>query len=305
MPGGANDMEKRVLGKTGLSVSILGFGGAEIGFQNATPKTVEKLLAEALEAGLNVIDTAECYVNSEELIGNALGKRRKNVYIFTKCGHDTNYMDNAWTAKDIELSIDRSLMRLKTDYVDLLQLHSCSENILKQGEVVEAVRKAKRAGKTRFVGYSGDGEAALYAIKSGAFDTLQTSVNIADQQALELTLPLAAEKGMGVIAKRPLANAAFKYKSKPDNEYHAPYWERLQKLNYEFVNGDINLAAATALRFTLSVPGVHTAIVGTANAGRYAKNAKLLAGGMLSKAEFDSIRSRWQNVAKPQWIGQQ
>ncbi len=298
-------MEKRVLGKTGLSVSILGFGGAEIGFQNATPKTVEKLLAEALEAGLNVIDTAECYVNSEELIGNALGKRRKHVHIFSKCGHDTNYMDNAWTAKDIEMSIDRSLTRLKTDYLDLLQLHSCSENILKQGEVVEAVRKAKRAGKTRFIGYSGDGQAALYAIKSGAFDTLQTSINIADQEALELTLPLAMEQNMGVIAKRPLANAAFRYKSKPDNEYHAPYWERLQKLQYDFVNGDINLAAATALRFTLSVPGVHTAIVGTANAGRYAKNAKLLAAGLLSKDEFDSIRSRWQNVAKPQWIGQQ
>jgi aryl-alcohol dehydrogenase-like predicted oxidoreductase len=297
-------MEKRAFGKTRLLVSILGFGGAEIGFQGANKQTVEKLLAEAIDAGLNVIDTAECYVNSEELIGSALSKRRGQVLIFTKCGHSKTYVDDAWSKKDIEASIDRSLKRLQTDYIDLVQLHSCSKVILEQGEVIEALSKAKRAGKTRFIGYSGDGQDAVYAIKTGAFDALQTSINIADQEAIQLTLPLAAEKNVGVIAKRPLANAAFKYKNKPDDAYSIPYWERLQQLKYDFIDGNADRAAAIALRFTLTIPGVHTAIVGTTKIGRYAQNAKILSTGLLSQNEFESIRSRWQDTAGPEWIGQ-
>ena len=79
-------MEKRILGKTGLEVSILGFGGAEIGFEDASPATVEALLGSALDAGLNVIDTAECYNDSEGKIGRAVGKRRDEFHLFTKSG---------------------------------------------------------------------------------------------------------------------------------------------------------------------------------------------------------------------------
>jgi len=298
-------MEKRTFGKTELAVSVLGFGGAEIGFsQDTNEQIVEKLLMEAIEAGLNVIDTAECYRRSEELVGSVLGKRRKDVYIFTKCGHGKSWQEDAWGAANLEASIDRSLKRLKTDYVDLVQLHSCSENVLKQGDAIAVLQKAKKAGKTRFIGYSGDGTDALYAIKSGAFDTFQTSVNIADQQALDLTLPLAVEKGMGIIAKRPVANVAFKHKNRPDGDYGLPYWERLQKLKYDFVNGDTERAMAKALRFTLSVPGIHTAIVGTSKPGRYSENAKILAEGPLSKSDFDLIRSQWQTIAAPNWVGQ-
>lgn len=298
-------MEKRTFGKTGLSVSVLGFGGAEIGFRQDTSKQiVEKLLIEAIEAGLNVIDTAECYDRSEDLIGSALAKRRKDIYLFTKCGHGKSWSEDAWESASLEASIDRSLKRLKTDYLDLVQLHSCSEDVLKKGEAIEVLQKAKKAGKTRFIGYSGDGTDALYAIKSGAFDTFQTSVNIADQQALDLTLPLAIEKDMGIIAKRPVANVAFKHKNRPEGDYGLPYWERLQKLKYDFVNGDTKRAMEKALRFTLSVPGIHTAIVGTSKPGRYTENVKIIAEGTLSKSDFDLIRSQWQTIASPNWAGQ-
>lgn len=113
-------MEKRVFGKTGMNVSVLGFGGAEIGFEGATPATVREILHAALDSGLNVIDTAECYMNSEELIGEAVASRREDFYLFTKCGHKWTYTEEAWTGLDIAESLERSLKRLQTDYVDLL-----------------------------------------------------------------------------------------------------------------------------------------------------------------------------------------
>src|SRR5262249_1415451 len=155
-----------------------------------------------------------------------------------------------------------------------------------------------------YVGYSGDSSAARFAVESGAFDALQTSVSTADQEAIDLTLPLAAQRQMGVIAKRPIANAAWRYTQKPDNTHHLPDWERLQKLDYDFLRGDPAQAVATALRFTLSVPGVHTAIVGTTKPGRWRENAALLEAGPLPAETFEQIRRRWRQVADASWVGQ-
>jgi aryl-alcohol dehydrogenase-like predicted oxidoreductase len=297
-------MEKRRFGKTEMEVSILGFGGAEIGFQNASLKTVEQLLVGALDQGLNVIDTAECYQGSEELIGTAVSSRRNQFYLFTKCGHGNRWDIPEWQPEHIEASIDRSLKRLQTDYLDLVQLHSCDEATLRKGDAIEALAKAKKAGKARYIGYSGDGPAARYAVETGVFDSLQTSVSIADQEALDLTIPEAQKKGMGVIAKRPLANAAWRSKAKPTDPYLQPYWERLQKLGYDFINGNMEHAVAVALRFTLSVPGVDTAIVGTTKPGRWSENAKLLLQGPLEENKFAAIRDRWRSVATAEWVGQ-
>ncbi|MBI2988678.1 MAG: aldo/keto reductase [Deltaproteobacteria bacterium] len=199
----------------------------------------------------------------------------------------------------------RRLRRLKTDHLDLVQLHSCGEDELHKGDAIEALRGARKRGHTRYIGYSGDGQAALYAVECGAFDTLQTSVSIADQEALELTLPLARERNIGVIAKRPIANAAWKSgKRKPADPYAHPYWERLRKLNYDFLRGELNKAIAGALRFTLSVPGVHTAIVGTTKPERIRENAAMLAAGPLPEDLFEKIRSRWLAVADDSWVGQ-
>src|SRR5436190_1915263 len=227
-------MERRQFGKTDMQVSLLGFGGAEIGFEGSNEETVARLLKGALDAGLNVIDTGECYEGSEELIGKTVAERRADYYLFTKCGH-----------------------------------------------------------------------AARYAVECGAFDSLQTSINIADQEALDLLLPLAREKKLGVIAKRPVANVAWKESHKPINSYHHAYWERLNKLRYDFIR-DLPLedSVAHALRFTLSVPGVHTAIVGTTKPERWQENAKLVEKGKLSDAEFGAIRERWEEIAPAGWVGQ-
>jgi aryl-alcohol dehydrogenase-like predicted oxidoreductase len=297
-------MEKRQFGKTDMKVSALGFGGAEIGFEKASADAVARVLGDALDAGLNVIDTAECYLQSEELIGQAMISRRNEFYLFTKCGHPDGPYKEDWRPDSILQSIKRSLERLKTDRVDLVQLHSCSEAELRKGDVIAALSRARELGYTRYIGYSGDDQAARYAVGCGAFDTLQTSLNIADQQAIELTLPLARERGMGVIIKRPIANAVWKYAQKPENGYVVPYWERLQKLGYDFTSGDAKNAAAIALGFSLHCPGVHTAIVGTAKPGRWRENATMLESQPLSHDQFQAIRTRWRQVAEPSWIGQ-
>ena len=182
-------MERRTLGRTGMDVSLLGFGGAEIGYGQAAQATVDRLLGEALDAGLNVIDTAECYLTSEALIGHAVAHRRREVYLLTKCGHASGLPWPDWDPRLLTPSIERSLQRLRTDAVDVVQLHSCAADVLCQGDVIDVLQRAREAGKTRYLGYSGDGEAARYAIACGAFDTLQTSLNIADQEAIESTLP--------------------------------------------------------------------------------------------------------------------
>ena len=297
-------MEKRVLGKTGMNVSVLGFGAGEIGYEGASQTDVDRLLASALDQGLNAIDTAECYVDSEEKLGRSISNRRKDYFIFTKCGHAGSFFTGAWTAKEIEASIDNSLKNLKTDYVDLLQLHSCDIKILLKGEAIEALQKARASGKTRFIGYSGDGADALEAIALDVFDTLQTSVSILDQECVELTLPRALEKNMGVIAKRPIGNAVWRFKTKPDNEYVQEYWQRLQKLAYDFAGGDDATIGEKALRFTLSQAAVCTMIVGTTRPGRWRENADLIAKGALSQDEIKAIRDRWLEVADKSWVGQ-
>src|SRR5207249_4122149 len=286
-------MEKRRLGKTDMDVSVLGFGGSEIGYEHAPPETVAELLISALDAGLNVIDTAECYYNSEELIGQAVSNRRKEFYLFTKCGDPHGFGERAdWSKDSVLESIQRSLRRLKTDKIDLVQLHSCSDTELRKGEAIDALQTARDRGYTRYIGYSGDSHAARFAVETGAFDTLQTSINIADQESIDLTLPLAREKKMGVIAKRPIANAAWKTGHRPIDSYHHEYFERLRKLHYDFLRDDLEKGISIALRFTLSVPGVHTAIVGTKKTERWEQNAKLLEAGPREETTFRNIRER-------------
>ena len=297
-------IERRRLGRTGLDVSVLGFGGSEIGFERATAATVRRLLQDALAAGLNVVDTAECYGDSETLIGEGLVGRRGEVHLFTKCGHFEGTGRDDWRPISLERSIARSLARLRTDHVDLLQLHTCTEEDLRRGEVIEVLDRARARGQARFLGYSGDGAAARYAVECGRFDVLQTSVNVADQEALELTLPPARARDVGVIAKRPLANAAWREGRRPDNAYHHVYWDRLPQLDYAFLRRPPSESIGEALRFTAAIPGVHTLIVGTTKPGRWRENAALLTAGPMPPEEFERLRARWREVADASWTGQ-
>ena len=287
-----------------MEASALGFGGAEIGFNsNQTQKDVDDLLNSALDAGLNLIDTAAGYLKSEQMIGEAVGKRRKEFYLITKCGALDGFTRVDWSKKGILETIVNSLRSLKTDYLDIAQLHSCDSEILRRGDAIEGLQRAQEKGYTRYIGYSGDNDDAKTAIEMDVFDSFQTSVSIADQTPIDTNIKLAAKKNIGVIAKRPIANAVWRHKEKPPESYHHEYWDRIQKLKFDFLTKSLEEATATALRFTLSIPGVDTMIVGTTRPQRWQENAKYIAEGALSSEEYEAIRNRWREVAEESWVG--
>ena len=291
-------MEQRLLGKTGMQVSRVGFGSYKMSNKpgGTTVKEVERLLGSLLDQGVNVIDTAECYGQSEELLGQALASRRAEVCLFTKCGHAAGLDLPDWSPCLLEQSIERSLRRLRTDHLDVVHLHSCSLEQLRRGEVLAVLQRVRAAGKTGCIGYSGDGRAALFAVTSGIFDVLQTSVNIADQEALTLTLPHAKAHGMGIIAKRSLANTAWMSKHDAHDSAVEEYARRLAHLNYPFLRGTPDQAISTALRFTVSVPEVDIALVGSTHLAHWQYTLALVAQGPLPVAEYTAIRTRWQQV---------
>ncbi|WNQ12316.1 aldo/keto reductase [Paenibacillus aurantius] len=298
-------MEKRKFGKTDMNVSVLGFGAAPIGMEEGVAfEEVRRLLEEVLELGVTVIDTASYYDRSEEYIGRAIGNRRKDYYLFSKCGEGESvgldYPD--WDARAVRPSVERSLKRLQTDYLDLVLIHSCSEAILRQGDLIAEVKKLKEEGLVRYIGYSGDSTDMLYAIGTGEYDAIETSVNIADQEAVHLTLKEAEKAGLGVIAKRPVANVVWK---RDESEFNTPgdYKERLEKLSYPFLEKPADDILETALRFTLSIPQVHTAIVGTKNREHFRQNVQQAAKGKLEEREMEAILRRWQEVREPAWAG--
>lgn len=289
-------MEKRSFGKTDMHVSVLGLGFGSLQLSGSSTKDIARVIEPALAMGVNVLDTAECYGQSEEMIGQAVSHRRHEYYLFTKCGHAIGSGIDLpdWHPQLLEQSIEQSLRRLKTDYLDLIQLHSCSEEQLRAGEVIAVLQRARDAGKVRYIGYSGDRRAALYAVQCGAFDALQTSVNIADQEAIDLTIPAARAKHMGIIAKRSLAGTAWKAQQRPNDEAQAAYWQRLATLHYDFLQGNPDDALSTALRFTLSVPGVSVALVGTSHPDHVQHNITLLDAGPLRADQVAHIRTRWK-----------
>lgn len=296
-------MEKRKFGNTEMEFSVLGFGGAEIGFNpNQTQEDVDNLLNSALDAGLNVVDTAAAYKTSEEMIGKAIGTRRKEFYLLTKCGALDGFTRSDWSKKGILETIENSLRLMKTDYLDLAQLHSCSAETLRQGDAVEGLQRAVEKGYTRYIGYSGDNDDAKYALELNVFDALQTSVSIADQSPINGLIPSAVEKGLGVVAKRPIANAVWRHTEKPADSYHHEYWERIQKLKFDFLNKSLEEATALALRFTMTIPGVDTMIVGTTRPNRWQENARYVAEGNLSEEQFEAIRNRWKEVGGENWV---
>ncbi len=293
-------MEKRQLGNTDMQVSRLGFGLSEIGSAELTDKEAAEVLNIALDGGVNFLDTAACYNVSEELIGRTVSERRGDYYLATKAGHVTGgYEGEAWTAKTITDSIERSLKRLKTDHLDLVQLHSCSVEILERGEVIQALQQAQQEGKTRYIGYSGDNDAAEWAVESGLFDTLQTSFNLVDQKARFGLFDKAKAQGVGIITKRPIANGAWGAEASP-SAYADPYFERAQEMTAQ---GELPQVPENrillALGFTFSHDTVDVVIVGTKTPKYMRANLELIKTRLpISEEAVTELHRRFEAVGR-------
>jgi len=169
------------------------------------------------------------------------------------------------------------------------------------GSVNEAVVSAQDAGKVRYIGYSGDGAAALWAVRCGSFQAIQISVNVADRQAIDDIISEALSAGLGIIAKRPIANAVWRSAHMPQDPHMHVYWSRICALDYRFIGAPD--AIAEALRFTLRT-GVHTATVGTTSLPHIRSNIEAIRDLNGSDPRYEEIRDRWRQIAGPDWIGQ-
>lgn len=207
-------MEKMRLGKTGMMVTRLGFGGIPI--QRLTEDDAVKVVGRCLDLGINFLDTANAYSTSEERIGRAVKGHRKDVFIATKSG--------ARAAEDIEKNLELSLKRLGTDYIDLYQFHGVNDiptvqKILDpENGLMKVFERAKKAGKIRHIGVtSHQMDAARALVKTGRFETIMFPFNFITCEPADELLPLCRENDMGFIVMKPLAggmlqNAAIAFK---------------------------------------------------------------------------------------------
>jgi aryl-alcohol dehydrogenase-like predicted oxidoreductase len=248
-------MRTRALGTTGLQVSQIGLGAGPLGSEHLSDAAAVELIVGAIECGVSLIDTAPSYGRSEERIGVALRGRRDGVVVSTKLGYGVDGTTD-WTAACVMGGVDRALQRLATDRIDIAHLHSCPLDVLTRGEVIDALERAVKAGKVRVAAYSGDNDALAWAVDSGRFGVIQCSVSALDQRALDRTIPQAAARGVGVLAKRPLANGVWREAERPEAADRAMYWDRMRAM-------DVRIDAASALGFVLAQPEISAALVGT------------------------------------------
>lgn len=250
-------MKKRAYGASDMMLGVLGFGAGHLGGPHLDQAQVDRLLELIVDSGVSLIDTAPSYGESEARIGRGLARLRARVVVSTKVGYGVPGVPD-WTGPCITGGIEQALEKLQTDYLDIVHLHSCPRQVLERGDVIEALQNSKTSGKLRFAAYSGDGEALEWAIDSGAFDGVQCSYNLVDRAAAT-AIRRAKERGLGVIVKRPLANAVWRFDERPEAFDLGTYWDRWRTLHYGIAQAEL------ALPFALSIEGATCAIVGTSN----------------------------------------
>jgi aryl-alcohol dehydrogenase-like predicted oxidoreductase len=291
-------VRRRPLGDTGLEVSVLGFGAGPVGDPGLSEAEAERLLHGVLDAGVTLLDTAPGYGLSEERIGRHLAGRRRQFVLSTKCGYGVPGVED-WTGPCITQGVEQALRRLRTDVLDVLHFHSCPVEVLERPGVVEALVRAVEQGKVRVAAYSGDNAPLEWALGSGAFGSVQTSVNVFDQRVLERGLPEARRRGVGVIAKRPLGNAPWRFTERPAAPDLATYWERMRALGLE--PGGLEWSEL-ALRFTAFVPGVASCIVGTTRPENLQRNLRALEAGPLPEETVAHLRETFRRHGQD-WEG--
>ncbi|MBB5377752.1 aryl-alcohol dehydrogenase-like predicted oxidoreductase [Deinococcus metalli] len=296
-------MEQREFGTTGLTVSVLGLGAGQIGDARHSEDLAGTLMNRALDFGVTLVDTARGYGLSEERIGRHLSWRRHDFILSSKGGYGAEGADD-WTPQAIRSGIEQALRRMRVDWIDIFHLHSCPLDVLRRDDLLAALDDARAQGLIRVAAYSGENDALRWAATSGRFGSVETSVNLADQWSAQHVLPQARDAGLGVIAKRPIANAAWQYAQRPAGQYAEPYWERLGTLDLDGIRQGAGLEwDEFALRFAAYTPGVHSAIVGTARVDNLERNIQLAQKGPLPIDVLTHIQAAWDEHGRG-WGGE-
>lgn len=285
-------MKYRKLGSTGFEVSEIGFGTWGLGGNSYGPvddTESKKALKLAFEKGVNFYDTSDLYGtgHSEELLGEVFKDVRDRVIIATKGGtlpHTGFYMPQDFSAKYLENALEGSLRRLKTDYIDLYQMHSPTITDLKENNVIETLENFKAQGKIRTYGISvrspDDGKIATERFN---FPVVQVNFNMIDQRAVDNGLfDLAKEKGAGIIVRTPLVFGYLTGKLDGNEKFkgidHRANWPKDQLKRwadapdlFSFLYND-KTPVQSALRFCLDFDAVSTVIPGMMNVEEVEEN---------------------------------
>jgi aryl-alcohol dehydrogenase-like predicted oxidoreductase len=296
-------MQYRSLGNTGIRVSEIGFGawaiggamdvaGFPVGWSNTSDEDSRNAIRRAFDLGVNFYDTADIYGHgrSESLLGLVLSRKREDVVIATKVGNvKTSVGDHRkdFSKQHIFYAIDGSLRRLRTDYVDLYQLHNPTIADLEREEIQEAMEMLQSLGKIRFWGVSVSlPQDGLEIIRRRWGYALQVLYNVLNQAPAAELFPLAKERGYGIIARVPLASGLLTGKFRADTSFAANDVRqnfltprRLQEalLRVDEVKSIVGPSARTlseaALGFVLADDAVSTVIPGARNARQVEQNA--------------------------------
>ena len=271
-------MRLRSLGRSGLQVSELALGTVELGMAYGIPQPGEApvpdeaeaalILQRAVDAGITLIDTARAYGLAEERIGRALGHRRHEIVLaskFTLVGPDRSVLRGDDLRRHFWASLEASLVALRTDHLDVYQVHAGADPaILGDGVIVELLSAAKAQGKIRLAGLSAYGVALpLAGLASGGFDVLQVAYNVLDRRMEAAVFPQAQAQGVGVIVRSALLKGALTERGDHLPDHLAPLREASQtfrRLARELPGRPTPVQAA--LRFCLAHPAVSAALIG-------------------------------------------
>jgi aryl-alcohol dehydrogenase-like predicted oxidoreductase len=286
-------VQQRPFGGTTLSASVVGLGAGQVGEADVSEAQAAELLNGALDLGITLVDTALGYGTSEERIGRHLGRRRGEFLLSSKGGSGVPGQED-WSSGSVRAGIEQTLRRTRSERVDVYFLHSCPLEVLRRGDLQDTLDDAAAEGLIGIAGYSGDNEALAYAAASGRFGAIECSVNVVDQWNLRHVVGRVPE--LGVIAKRPIANAPWRFAERPTGHYAELYWERLRELDLD--PGELGGLgwAELAVRFSAYAPGVHTAIAGTAKPANLRRNLEAAARGPLPPEVLDALDAAWARV---------
>jgi len=289
-------MKYRTLGSTGLEVSVIGVGTWQFGGEwgkDFTQKEVDAILGTAKDAGINLIDTAECYGDhlSESFIGESIKNQRDKWIVATKFGHHYHgFMDRTrhFDPKDVVKQLDESLRSLKTDYIDIYQMHSSLDDEFQTEDLWEVLQKQKEKGKIRHLGLSISGNDNIFQTaraKSLGAESIQVVYSRLDREPEFEVLPQCQKDNLGVFARVPLASGLLSGKYKPGHQFTGQNvrasradevtqdrLREVEKIGLEEVPEGVSMAA-WALAWCLGNTAVTAVIPGSKNPEQVLSNA--------------------------------